>query len=129
MLKFLRNIILGLFLFITVPSILTGCEDTSAKEPQGTIDPSEMVLITKPGTYKGGTTVTLFMTPCTNEKVLKVFGPDFSKETFAAKGYYQGKEYAGCYLVDFDEGIVYFMDEEGQGGRISLESFQVAPKI
>jgi hypothetical protein len=128
MLRLLRNIVLGLFLFATVPSILTGCEESEAQVTEK-INPEEIVLITKPGTYKGDTSISLYMSPCDNKKVIAFLDSDFVKEAFSAKGHFEGKDYAGCYLVDFEEGIVYFMDEEGRGGRISIESFQVAPKI
>jgi hypothetical protein len=126
MFKFLGVLILSLILFA-----FSGCDKPVGQKAQ-VIDPSETVLITKKGTYKDeGTSITLYMSPCVNEKVKSLLknDPEMIQMAAAAKGHVNGKDYAGCYLVDFNEGMVYFLDETGQGGRIPIDQFEAAPKV
>lgn len=127
MVKFLRNLILTCFLFATVPSMQGCIEEQKAQASQ---EGQNLVLITKKDVYpKNDRSVTLYMDPCDSKKVIELIGPEIAKESSKAKGMIKGEFFEMCYIVDFEEGIIYVIDENGLTGRLPIKAFEPITQV
>ena len=73
------------------------------------------------------TTVRLFLTPCTDQKVRQFIPPEVVDEFRSGTVFWQAKEYALCYLTLFQDGmppLIMLVDETGDSGALPLELFR-----
>lgn len=79
-------------------------------------------------TFDGGVVVTLYDTPCSNEKVLAMLKPEFRSQFQQGQAVFPNRTIELCWNASLQPGAIVIADEEGDVGAVPLSAFATQSK-